>query len=272
MNVEMKISTLEKIVEYTRKDSEKELFGVLIGSFDGEKFRINAATTGTSDIDSLISKMKEKSKDEVIGWYHSNPGYGALATESDIEVGKKIGKSELVALMIDPVIGKRNFLRYHNGALSTILPSDVNLVGKEEPVKKRKEVVLRKEYRNSENNRVVEYKYSDGTVEREIYKEEVKLLKPKVGKGIRVDIGKVQLELNQIATVALIMCICGVVILGVLGGYALATHSKYVYMIEQSKSDVNSVDTENFFLVVDTSKCSENYTCTKDSYTIIPKK
>ena len=128
----------QQIENYSKKDMNNELGGVLIGDLykteKGNNFlRIDGfidAKYGESKGASFkfthkaweyIHQEKEQLYPElgIIGWYHTHPGYGVFLSSYDLFIQKNFFNLPYqIALVIDPRTDERGFFQWKNGDIS----------------------------------------------------------------------------------------------------------------------------------------------------------
>lgn len=115
---------MNKIKGEAEKNMDEEIIGVLIGKVSGHTLIVEEAVTGEFEPEATrvtlpsrtIAKvsdriLKGELKGNIVGWYHSHPGYGVFMSETDIESQRKLQQfsSEVVALVIDPTSSEVGF-------------------------------------------------------------------------------------------------------------------------------------------------------------------
>lgn len=108
---------ITRIRDEAKQNLDTEIIGVLIGKASGNTLVIDQAVTGEFEPGATrvtlpsrtIAKVSDKIlkgeiKGNIVGWYHSHPGYGVFMSEIDIESQRRLQQfsSEVVALVIDP--------------------------------------------------------------------------------------------------------------------------------------------------------------------------
>ncbi|MEM2567921.1 MAG: Mov34/MPN/PAD-1 family protein, partial [Candidatus Bathyarchaeia archaeon] len=115
--VSISATAIEKIKEHANKNPDKEVIGLLIGRMEGNTLIVEDSVTGeiVSErtraliVPETIAKIADeivsgKIKGNVVGWYHSHPGFGVFMSEIDIKTQMKMQQFSpyIVALIIDP--------------------------------------------------------------------------------------------------------------------------------------------------------------------------
>lgn len=115
--VSISATAIEKIKEHANKNINKEVIGLLIGRMEGNTLIVEDSVTGeiVSErtraliVPETIAKIADeivsgKIKGNVVGWYHSHPGFGVFMSEIDIKTQMKMQQFSpyIVALIIDP--------------------------------------------------------------------------------------------------------------------------------------------------------------------------
>lgn len=115
---------MNKIKREAEKNLDEEIIGVLIGKVSGHTLIVEEAVTGEFEPEATrvtlpsrtIAKvsdriLKGELKGNIVGWYHSHPGYGVFMSETDIESQRKLQQfsSEVIALVIDPTSSEVGF-------------------------------------------------------------------------------------------------------------------------------------------------------------------
>lgn len=122
--ISMSEQAMEKIRKEAGQNLEIEIIGVLIGKVSNSTLVIEQAVTGEFEpeaarvtlpsrtIAKICDKMiKGEIKGNIVGWYHSHPGYGVFMSETDVESQRYLQQfsSEVVALVIDSTSGEVGF-------------------------------------------------------------------------------------------------------------------------------------------------------------------
>jgi len=115
--VSVSTSALEKIRKHTKENPDKEVIGLLTGSMQNNVLIIEDAVTGeilsektrAALTPKTMAKIADqivsgKTKGNVIGWYHSHPGFGVFMSEIDIQTQMTLHQFSpyIVALVFDP--------------------------------------------------------------------------------------------------------------------------------------------------------------------------
>jgi len=115
--VVMEAEVARKIRQHARTSMKAEVCGVLIGNTDHERMTVEACIAGinaaqggahvtfTQDTWEHIYKIKDKEYPEakIVGWYHSQPGFGVFLSEHDLFIQQNFFSNPLqVAWVYDP--------------------------------------------------------------------------------------------------------------------------------------------------------------------------
>jgi len=115
--VVMEAEVARKIRQHSRTSMKAEVCGVLIGSMEDERTLVEACIAGvnaaqggahvtfTQDTWEHIYKIKDEQFPEkkIVGWYHSNPGFGVFLSEHDLFIQENFFSSpQQVAWVYDP--------------------------------------------------------------------------------------------------------------------------------------------------------------------------
>jgi PKD repeat protein/proteasome lid subunit RPN8/RPN11 len=134
--VSISSTAIEKIKEHASKNPDKEVIGLLIGRMEGNTLIIEDTVTGeivsekTKAIltPETIAKIADeivsgKIKGNIIGWYHSHPGFGVFMSEIDIKTQMKMQQFSpyIVALIIDPTKNEIGFFTVEANTRSPIM-------------------------------------------------------------------------------------------------------------------------------------------------------
>jgi len=127
---------LEKVLDHAKSTPNQQVVGVLIGKMSDQTIVVEDAVTGEIEAevgratlrgeaiakiaDDIISK---KIAGNVVGWYHSHPGYGIFMSDIDISTQARLQQfsSYIVALVVDPSTGDRGFFTLDQGT-GNVLP------------------------------------------------------------------------------------------------------------------------------------------------------
>lgn len=117
-------NVLRKVVEESKGVPDKRTIGFLIGRMDGGFLVVEDAVGGevakvgrnVSLTQSSIAKVADKIlrgelKGNVVGWYHTHPGYGVYMSKVDEETQRILSQfsPHVVSLVLDPESGEHKF-------------------------------------------------------------------------------------------------------------------------------------------------------------------
>lgn len=115
---------LQKAVDHASKSLHKEVLGILIGRIEDDTLIIEDAVSGEIEASSnhvtmpgqTIARiaddiLREKIQGNIVGWYHSHPGYGLFMSDLDISTQASLQQFSpyIVALIVDPSTGEAGF-------------------------------------------------------------------------------------------------------------------------------------------------------------------
>eukprot|EP00040_Diaphanoeca_grandis_P039643 m.259674 g.259674 ORF g.259674 m.259674 type:complete len:338 (+) comp38499_c0_seq1:174-1187(+) len=119
-NVKMSALALLKMVMHARKGGNIEVMGLMQGKFEdgtfvvmdafplpveGTETRVSAQDEAYTYMFAYIEEQKKVGRlDEVVGWYHSHPGYGCWLSGIDVSTQRmqQQGMGPFLAVVIDP--------------------------------------------------------------------------------------------------------------------------------------------------------------------------
>jgi COP9 signalosome complex subunit 5 len=122
--VSVSTKALKKAVEHAKVNPEKQVLGFLIGRMKDYTLIIEDSITNEVESSKTSSKMSpisiakiadeilhQKVPGNIVGWYHSHPGYGAYMSRIDAETQSKLQQFSpyIVALVIDPSSDEKKF-------------------------------------------------------------------------------------------------------------------------------------------------------------------
>ena len=108
---------LDKTVEHAKSGGQEEVVGVLIGRVVGQTIVVEDAITGRIESTATrailppetIAKIaddiiKQRVQGNIVGWYHSHPGYGIFMSNVDVATQTKLQQFSryVTALIVDP--------------------------------------------------------------------------------------------------------------------------------------------------------------------------
>jgi len=134
--------TLEKVVEHAKSTPNQQVVGVLIGKMSDQTIVVEDAVSGEIEVEvgkatlrgESIAKIADdiinkKIAGNVVGWYHSHPGYGIFMSDIDISTQTRLQQfsSYIVALVVDPSTGDTGFFTLDPGT-GNVLPLGDNFI------------------------------------------------------------------------------------------------------------------------------------------------
>ncbi|MEM2895970.1 MAG: hypothetical protein QW265_00390 [Candidatus Bathyarchaeia archaeon] len=137
----LSISTkaLKKAIEHAKANLEKQALGFLIGRMEGYTLVVEDAITDEVESSKTSSRMSpvsiakianeiihQKIPGNIVGWYHSHPGYDVYMSKIDAETQSKLQQFSpyIVALVIDPSSDKKRFFTLDPKTKSLVTISD----------------------------------------------------------------------------------------------------------------------------------------------------
>jgi len=117
-------AALEKLVDHAKSTPNQQVVGVLIGKMSDQTIIVEEAVSGEIEAqpgkatlrgesiakiaDDIISK---RIAGNVVGWYHSHPGYGVFMSDIDISTQGRLQQFSpyIVALVVDPSTADTGF-------------------------------------------------------------------------------------------------------------------------------------------------------------------
>ena len=144
--VSMSKDVMSKVMDHVKSSPEKEVIGVLIGRMDDQVLMVQDAVSGEALRDEKkvvmpgesLAKIaddivKKKVEGNIVGWYHSHPGYGVFMSEVDKETQSKLHQFSpyVVALVSDPSTGEFKFFAQEekSKSIQSLPDSQVHLYG-----------------------------------------------------------------------------------------------------------------------------------------------
>ena len=109
---------IEKIRKHAKENPDSEVIGLLTGRMQDNVLIVEEAVTGeiisektrASLTPKTMAKIADqilsgKTKGNVVGWYHSHPGFGVFMSEIDVQTQMKLHQFSpyIVALVFDPI-------------------------------------------------------------------------------------------------------------------------------------------------------------------------
>jgi proteasome lid subunit RPN8/RPN11 len=137
---------MSKVIDHVKSAPDKEVIGVLIGKMDNDVLIVEDALSGKMMEDKknvvmpgeTLAKIADdivnkKVKGNIIGWYHSHPGYGVFMSEVDNDTQSKLQQFSpyVVALVSDPSTGEFKFFSHDekSKATQTLANSQIHFYG-----------------------------------------------------------------------------------------------------------------------------------------------
>ena len=117
-------NVLEKVGDHAKSTPNQQVVGVLIGKMSDQTIVVEDAVSGEIEAEvgratlrgESIAKIADdiinkKIPGNVVGWYHSHPGYGIFMSDIDISTQGRLQQFSpyIVALVVDPSTGDRGF-------------------------------------------------------------------------------------------------------------------------------------------------------------------
>lgn len=121
----------ERICDHAFSSLEAEVGGVLIGHLredgsplvtgiipaleaDGARSRVTFTHEAWSTIHSTLDR--DHPGEEILGWYHSHPGFGIFLSEHDLFIHRNFfGRPEQIAIVVDPHSGSEGLFVWRAG-------------------------------------------------------------------------------------------------------------------------------------------------------------
>lgn len=135
---------LEKIEEHCFSEVSHEVGGFLVGIIGDEKTEIKGvipSTKAQSQQTSLTftheawdeayqSLAKDFPDLNLVGWYHSHPGFGVFMSEYDSFIQQNFfGTKGQLALVVDPLAGRRGWFKWGNEKIKELHQEDTDKEG-----------------------------------------------------------------------------------------------------------------------------------------------
>lgn len=113
-------SVLDQIITHVRSELSREVGGMLVGTIGDGKAVVTAAipalraesgsanVTFTQDVweDILTSIDRDHPNEQIVGWYHSHPGFGVFLSDYDTFIHSNFfSDPAMLALVVDPLSG-----------------------------------------------------------------------------------------------------------------------------------------------------------------------
>ena len=121
----------ERIYDHVFSSLDAEVGGVLVGRLrddgspritdmipaleaDGARSRVTFTHEAWSTIHSTLDRSYPG--EEILGWYHSHPGFGIFLSEHDLFIHRNFfGRAEQVAIVVDPHAGSEGLFVWRDG-------------------------------------------------------------------------------------------------------------------------------------------------------------
>lgn len=131
------LETFQKILDYAKKTTTRELGGVLMGEYSLEN-KVNFITitdfiqaNSTSSDDKHIEfnhqvweaiererNAKRLNNKQMVGWFHTHPGWGVFLSDLDLFIHQQFfNLSWQVALVVDPCRSEHGFFCWEKGKI-----------------------------------------------------------------------------------------------------------------------------------------------------------
>jgi proteasome lid subunit RPN8/RPN11 len=123
----------ERIYEHVFSSLEAEVGGVLVGRLrddgsplitntipaleaDGARARVTFTHEAWSTIHASLDR--DHPGEEILGWYHSHPGFGIFLSEHDLFIHRNFfGRAEQIAIVVDPHAGSEGLFVWREGEI-----------------------------------------------------------------------------------------------------------------------------------------------------------
>lgn len=130
---EMQAAVAEQIEEHAASSRDREIGGILVGTWHDGSTRVTAAipalraessaanVTFTHEVwsDVLATVESEYPEDRIVGWYHSHPGFGVFLSAYDTFIQENFfSDPRMVALVIDPLAGTAGWFMWRDGEIA----------------------------------------------------------------------------------------------------------------------------------------------------------
>jgi proteasome lid subunit RPN8/RPN11 len=142
----MSKEAMSKVIDHVKSVPDKEVIGVLIGKMDDDILIVEDALSGDMIEDEKKVVMpgetlariaddivNKKVKGNIVGWYHSHPGYGVFMSEVDNDTQSKLQQFSpyVVALVSDSSTGEFKFFSHDEKSkvAQTLANSQVHFYG-----------------------------------------------------------------------------------------------------------------------------------------------
>jgi proteasome lid subunit RPN8/RPN11 len=155
LGLELKVSPLKvsksifkKIMNEVNESVDKRVIGVLIGKMNKDYLVIDDAVTGEvkrefstiSLTPNAIAKiadeiLKGKIKGNIVGWYHTHPGYGVFMSEVDEKTQNVLSQfyPQAISLVLDPASKEYKFYALNDKKrLKPVENNEINFFGSED--------------------------------------------------------------------------------------------------------------------------------------------
>ncbi|MEW6609972.1 MAG: Mov34/MPN/PAD-1 family protein [bacterium] len=129
------IEIMKQILDYSKKDTTRELGGVLIGDYcldnkiksikisdfiearntqgDNSHIRFNHETWNAIEQEKKTKKIPEGK--QMVGWFHTHPGWGIFLSEDDLFIHQNFFNLPWqVAMVVDPLQKEQGFFIWEN--------------------------------------------------------------------------------------------------------------------------------------------------------------
>ena len=141
---------MSKVMDHAKNAPDEEVIGLLIGRMDDQVLIVENAVSGETVRDKVsvimpgesLAKIADdivnkKVGGNIVGWYHSHPGYGVFMSEVDKDTQYKLHQFSpyVVALVLDPSTGEFKFFSrdQKSGTTQSLKSSQAHFYGPGEP-------------------------------------------------------------------------------------------------------------------------------------------
>ncbi|MCK5603369.1 hypothetical protein KAR91_15905 [Candidatus Pacearchaeota archaeon] len=120
--------TLFKINEHSKRDPKSRIIGIFLGRLVNETLMVEDAVSGKMKMsNNKVALQKEaiariadgiinqRIEGNIIGWYHSHPGYGVFMSEVDLNTQKTLNQfsPNILAIVYDPSTEEFGFFAFN---------------------------------------------------------------------------------------------------------------------------------------------------------------
>lgn len=103
------------LIGHLRKDGSPRVIGIIPAlEADGARSRVTFTHEAWSAIHSTLDR--DHPGEEILGWYHSHPGFGIFLSEHDLFIHRNFfGRPEQIAIVVDPHSGSEGLFVWQAG-------------------------------------------------------------------------------------------------------------------------------------------------------------